>query len=448
MKLDNLSRRSVLKGLGIATLAGAGAAGISKALLAAETKETSPAPTVQAPIRWHKKFKMIGDPHMDSQVLRCLAVVAVRLGDIGEILDTASRIKAGDDESFHTEFFKTAERVRAIGDNCLKKGSKVGAGEAYLRASNYYRASDFYLHANPNDSRILAAYRSCADCFKKGAKLLSFSMEEVQTPYEGTTLRGYFFKASGVSKKAPILIAHQGFDGAIEETYHVPRAANLRGYHCLLFEGPGQGLSIREKGLKFRPDWEKVITPVVDYVVKRSEVDPKRIAYLGISMGGYLAPRAAAFEPRLKVVIANQGIYDFAETVRKGWPPAMFSLLEKDPQAFNEATAGLMKQSTAVRWGVNDGMWKFGADSPADLVLKTNPFVPKNVENIKCKFVVMDGEEESREASDQGKKLYDALTCPKEYMLFTKEEAASLHCQASAHSISDQRLFDWLDKNI
>jgi len=411
----------------------------------AESKEAVPKSPEQAPVLWNQKW-MIGDPHMDNQLLRCLTGVGVRIGEIGEILDTGSRIKAGNDESFYEEFFKTAERVKAIGDDCLKQGFKISAGEAYMRADNYYRASEFMFHADPNDPRILVAYRACADCFKKGAKLLSIPLEEVQIPYEGTTLRGYFFKAHGVEKNAPILIVQQGFDGAMEETYHVPRAANLRGYHCLLFEGPGQGLSIREKGLTFRPDWEKVITPVVNYVVKRKEVDPKRIAYPALSMGGYLSTRAAAGEPRLKIVIANQGIYDFAESNLRELPPIIVKqFLAKDKEGLNNTAAAIMKQSTAFRWSVNDGMWKFGVDSAFGLLEKTRAYTPANMNDIKCKFLVMDGD---GDGSDQGRKLYDALTCPKEYMWFERASTGSFHCQTGAHAISDQRMFDWLDKNI
>ena len=449
MEKERISRRNVLKGLGIAALMGAGGVGIPHPLLAAETKDKPPevAPGLKPPAKWYQKG-IIGDPHMDAHLFRCLSAIWGGMGDLGECLDTASRIKAGNDLSWYEEWFGTAERVRAIADNSLKKGRKISAGEAYMRACNYYRSSEFYLHANPQDARILNASKKSVDCFQKAAPLLSIPVQEVRIPYEGTTLPGYFYLAEGGNKKGPILIVHQGFDATAEETYHVCNSAIKRGYHCLIFEGPGQGRALREQGLRFRSDWDKVVTPVVDYVMTRSEIDPGRVALLGISFGGYLTPRAAAFEPRLKICIANPGIYNWDESIQGHIPPAIRNLLEKDPQAYNNAMANIMKKITIFRWFINDGMWKYGADSAADIMMKLRPYTLQNiVQKIRCKTLVMDGTAENL-SPGQAKQLYDALTCPKEYMLFTDEDAASTHCQGGAHALSNQRMFDWLDENI
>ena len=101
---------------------------------------------------------------------------------------------------------------------------------------------------------------------------------------------------------------HSGFDGTAEELYYNRAVfAIKRGYHCLLFEGPGQGGVIRELNIPFRPNWETVVTPVVDFALKRKEVDPDAIALMGISFGGYLAPRAVAFEHRIRLVSQTAG---------------------------------------------------------------------------------------------------------------------------------------------
>ncbi|RKL01743.1 hypothetical protein BFJ71_g5072 [Fusarium oxysporum] len=88
-----------------------------------------------------------------------------------------------------------------------------------------------------------------------------------------------------------------------------------RGMNVITYEGPGQPTVRRKQNLGFIHEWEKVVTPVVDYLLTRPEVDPKSIGLLGYSFGGMLAPRAAAFEHRLAPVFAVDGVYEFASVV-------------------------------------------------------------------------------------------------------------------------------------
>src|SRR6202012_168835 len=107
----------------------------------------------------------------------------------------------------------------------------------------------------------------------------------------------------------PTVILNNGLDSQSVALYAYGGAAALeRGYNALIFEGPGQGAMLFERQVPFRPDWENVITPVVDYLLSRPDVDPDRIALTGWSMGGEMVSRAAAFEPRLAAVVADPGI--------------------------------------------------------------------------------------------------------------------------------------------
>ena len=96
------------------------------------------------------------------------------------------------------------------------------------------------------------------------------------------------------------MVFHGGYDSTVEESYLVVAAGALRrGYNVIAFDGPGQGSCLRDQGLHFRPDWEAVVTPVVDFALTVPEVDAGRLALMGMSLGGYLAARAAAFEHRI-----------------------------------------------------------------------------------------------------------------------------------------------------
>jgi alpha-beta hydrolase superfamily lysophospholipase len=175
---------------------------------------------------------------------------------------------------------------------------------------------------DPEDRRIQTTWGNSKECFRKAAELFSpqVKVEPVEIPYEQTTLPGYFYSSSNNNsttssskQKRPTLIAHGGFDSTLEELYTAAAAPALeRGYNCLTFEGPGQGEVIRKQKIPFRYDWEKVVTPVIDFVFGSYEgqCDLNGLELMGISKGGYLAARAAAFEHRIAACILNYGVYD------------------------------------------------------------------------------------------------------------------------------------------
>lgn len=396
----------------------------------------------------NKEFTFIDNWYMNTRVKFIMDGIWHRMGNVDEILDTVKRIRHTSELSWFREWDKTAERVKSIGDKSLDGGHEISAGDAYLRAANYYLAAEVFLHTNPDDPRILETYKKGANCFIKGLQLLSEPVSIVAIPYEGTTLKGYFFKAAKQGEKAPVLIVHQGFDAPVEATKYIAEEAVKRGYNCLLFEGPGQGLTIREKKLAFRPDWENVVSPVVDYVLSRDDVDPDNVMLMGISMGGGFATRAAAFEKRLSLCIVDPGYTNIYTMVKDMFGTKLTNLYEQDPKEFNKKFLELAKYDVGTRWGVNHGMWVFGAKTPAEFLdaLKGYDYTSV-VSQISCKMLVMDGTKESWGAG-QAKKLYDSLNCPKYYMQFTEEDSAAFHCQTGAPAVSTQRMFDWLDENV
>ena len=366
--------------------------------------------------------------------------------DIGECVSTARRIKDGDIRSWYKEWLRTADRIYNLAEGFEKEGNIVSAREAYFRASNYYRSAGFYMHAEPDRPKALKSWQRSRESFRKAIASLP-NIEPIKIPYQETTLPGYFIKTSISGAKAPLLVVHTGFDGIAEELYFaVGTAAVKRGYHCLIFEGPGQGEVIRVQKIPYRYDWEKAVTPVVDYALTRPEVDKDKIALMGISMGGYLASRAAAFDTRIKACIANGGIFDFSENIYKGFPPELIILLKTDPEKFDSELEEAMRQSTEINWFFNNGIWTFGVETPADLMLEIKKFTLKDVAGkIKCKMLVIDSEEDMF-FKGQPKKLYNELNCPKDYVVFTKAETAQAHCQAGATAISNEIIFNWLDK--
>jgi len=400
------------------------------------------------PAEWLKAFGF-QESNFAFQACWTLGQAYDRQADIGEVLETCYRIIDGDIDSWYKEWSKTADRVYAVAESCEKRGHSISAGEAYQKASNYYCISEFYKHENPNDTEALLAANKAVYCFQKALSLLSVPVDIIKIPYEDTTLPAYFFKSQQAANgKAPLVIVQSGFDGTAEAHYGNALAAMKRGYHCLIFEGPGQGQALRKQNLLFRHDWETVITPVVDYAESRQEVDKTKIAVIGYSMGGYLVPRAACFEHRPKLFIANGGILDFGANVKDTIPPEVYSLMDTNPGLFESTMDEIKKHSVTANWGFNDGKWKFGGTDYAATIKKFETYrLDKDLlSGIKSHMLICDAAAENIIESTQAKKLFDAIpNSNKTFLLFTEEETAGYHCQPSAFSVLYQKIFDWID---
>ncbi|NQV01565.1 MAG: alpha/beta hydrolase [Bacteroidia bacterium] len=391
------------------------------------------------------------DPQFSFEFLRTIGYSSTGGADIGECLVTASRIEDGNTESWYTEWEKTASRLEKTADNFLAEGHEKSAMEAYFRASGYFRNAEFFLHGNPDDPRILDTWGKSRSCFQKAMKYTDTPIHFVRIPFGETTMPGCLCLADDSGGKRPLLIIHSGFDGTAEDLYfELARLALERGYNCLLFEGPGQGEMIRVQHIPFRPDWEHVITPVVDYAIELPEVDPERIGLIGISFGGYHAPRAVAFEKRIKVCVPNGGIYDFNENVLAKCPPGTEEMIHDKVLAQEldkEITAGITS-GEIKGWVFENGMYTFGAKTPSEFLRMLEPYsLRDDAFRISCKMLVIDSENDDA-LPGQAKQLYDALSCPKEFMLFTAEEGADQHCQMGAVMISGERILNWLDDNL
>lgn len=396
---------------------------------------------------WYE-LNMMGDPILDQVLLFYLGEAWQGIADIGECLETASRVEPSDPTSWAREWRLTAERLRAAGETQEKAGHARSAGSSFMRAATYYRAS-LHRHMNPKAAEVREMAELETVCFTKATRLLGMPVDSVRIPYEGSTLPGYFFRSQKAGKAAPLLIVHQGRDAWAEDCTYIAEEANARGQHCLLVDGPGMGKTLRLQGLPFRHDWEKVVTPIVDYAATIPGVDGARIGLMGLSMGGALAPRAAALEKRLKLCVANPGVYAWSEiyvNYLSGGDPSMAELPFKDPSAFDTIIENMAARNIVIRWGVKDTEWRHGVSSPSAMMKELSKYTNEGfAERISCATLVIDGEGEE---FGQSRRLFDALRCPKDYLLFTNAETAGRHVQVGALAVSTTRIFDWIDEHI
>lgn len=261
---------------------------------------------------------------------------------------------------------------------------------------------------------------------------------------------GFVFSPGNDSAARPTLIMVNGSDGSISNLWGSGAAGALaRGYNVLMFDGPGQQSMLFERDIPFRFDWEAVITPVVDYLLTRTDVDPERIALYGISQAGYWVPRSLAFEHRIAAAIADPGVVDVSTSWIEHLPKSMLALLhDGQREKFDKEMALGMK----MRGGAKTA-WSFRArpyhqtsyyDTMTE-VLKYN--VHDVAASISTPLLITSPEDEQFWPG-QSEKLASLVPGETEVVTFTAAEGANYHCQPLARLLTDQRMFDWLDSKI
>jgi len=371
-----------------------------------------------------------------------------RCADAGEVLATAERIKDSNQESWFTEWGHTADAALEAAEGAGQGGHLVSARDAYLRASAYLATALYAVAGSKDPSRERPAWDRHRDAFDRAMALSDPPAEHLEIPYEDTTLPGYLLRADGSGERRPLLIMNNGSDGAMTAMIAQGGGGGLRrGYNVLLFDGPGQQAALMRQGLFFRPDWEAVLTPVVDHAVGRPDVDPDRIGVIGVSQAGYWVPRAIAFEKRIRAAVADPGVTDVGATWTSKIGHSMTKLLERgDKEKFDRDMRMAERFVPGLRASLEFRMKPYGLESVFDVyrALEEYRLTPDVLARIDTPLLITDPDHEQFWPG-QSRQLHQALTGPKELVRFTAAEGADSHCEPAAPGVREQRIFDWLD---
>ena len=395
--------------------------------------------------------KFFNDPSFDFETRSLFGDIHYGAGDIGEMLTAVANVIDGDAVSWVKEWRSLAERIQAIGDKANKAGHRVSARGAFLRAAVYYAASYVFVDGTDNAeaqlTELFAAHRTCFDLH---VSLLDPPAIPIAVPYEDGDLPGYLFTPADDGVARPTVILNNGSDAAFTFLWPGLGQPGLdRGYNAVIFDGPGQQSMLFQRGIPFRPDWEKVITPLVDFLSERPEVDSSKIVLYGTSQGGYWAPRAAAFEHRLAAVVADPGVVDVATKWKENIPKELVALLEsKDEEGF---TAGM--NYARSQWSsamLQEVAWRakpYGDQSSDYATFRAveEYSLGDVVKQVEAPMMITDPEGEQFWAG-QSKQLFDSLPGTKVIVPFTKAEGADMHIEPMGRSLLEQRMYDWLDE--
>ncbi|HXX29100.1 MAG TPA: alpha/beta fold hydrolase [Myxococcaceae bacterium] len=376
--------------------------------------------------------------------------------DFGEVRSVGQAVGEGDDAAYHEAWVAAAGRVQAEADASLAKGHVKSARELYFRASVFYDTSLHPLYGSPVDPRLLAAFRKQSQALDQALALGPHPIRPLRIPFENTPLPAYFVPAQGFEREVrPLILFTNGYDGTITDMYFASAvAASRRGYHSLLFDGPGQGAMLYEQGVPLRPDWEVVIQKVVDFALTFPLVDARRIALSGWSLGGHLAPRGASGEPRIAALIADPATWGIADGFRdllvrnfRVSAQAAQNLGALDEAIISRLDA-FIRGNRQMRWKViQRGFWVHGVDNLRAYLASAELFTMNGrAERIRCPTLLTQAEGDGLAAGAGA--FFDALRCPKTLLRFSTAEGADGHCEMENRSLLNRRVLDWLDEQF
>lgn len=325
--------------------------------------------------------------------------------------------------SWKTEMIRLAEEAET--DNRL------------INAAFYYRAAEFYILKETGEKKEL--YDKFIDLFDRAFR--NDSIERFEVPYQGTYLPAMKVVPSDI--KRGTVVIHGGFDSFIEEFYSWIAYFAEAGYEVIAFEGPGQGGARRKYDLAFDYEWEKPVAAVLDFFTLDN------ITLLGISMGGWLCLRAAAFEPRITRVIANGHAHDYMQCM----PPFLWNIhmifFNHLRDWSNKMALKKIEQGRSMdAWFAAQLMYISKKEMPLDAF---DTFIALCEENLRPKLVkqdilILSGRKDHFIPNKMHQKQLDVLTNAKSVTgrVFTKEEHAQNHCQIGNVGLALKVMVDWI----
>jgi dienelactone hydrolase len=444
----SLLRAGVLGGGAVAALGVGGLGGAARALASGGAAATQP------------PFRLFAQEDMNFETLFALGSAGYGCSEVGEVVTTVNRINAqgATYQTYYDGFLAMARSVEAIADRELRAGHTASARSAFLRAAMYYDMCLFFVLGTTSRAREADVYAVMQRCWNQASQLFDPPFERVRIPYGRTWMPGYFLRPDTRPVRRPTVIINNGSDAQNVDLFVYGGAAALeRGYNALIFEGPGQGSMLFERQIPFRVDWEHVVTPIVDYLRSRPDVDRRRIATTGWSLCGEAIIRAAAFEHRLAAVVADPGVLD----VWLAWPASIRSLFshgatrqqvnhawqtEVVPHLNATGRFTLAKRSElfgrqylhAARAGrVFGDLWDLG-----QILMRLN--VIDVAKRVTSPTLITEYQDDAL-VTGQARKVYDLLQCPRQFHFFTSAHGAEYHDAPMAPQTRNQVVFDWLN---
>ncbi len=350
-------------------------------------------------------------------------------GDLDEVRAVSEQIKTNQDWK---------RQLILLGDRAL-------AEQRQENAIAYYRMSEFFMAEGDPDK--LTCYQKAVDLFYDyyQSYFADGRVQRLAVAYDGVMLPVLYTKSKTESKGTILL--HGGNDSYFEELFFPMLYLAEKGYEVYLFEGPGQGGVLRQQGKKFTYQWEKPVKALLDHF------QLENVILIGVSLGGMLAPRAAAFESRISRVVAWSAFPNFLDIALDDLPRAargLFKMLLKTRQKhlINWMMTSAMKKDPFMQWIFEHGMYAYDAPTPFDYLNKLNDFQMLNVaDRITQDVLILHGKKDHFIPWRMYRDVVEGLTHARSVTLrlFTQQEAACNHCQCGNTQLALDTILHWLE---
>src|SRR5262245_4630997 len=354
---------------------------------------------------------------------------AVALGEIDEVCERL-RPRQGEPDAWREEWCAMGRRLEAVADAAAAEGRDMTAGNYYLRAGMYYFTGERFVPPGPLKREI---GETALRCQHAGLRRRHPNIEVVEVPYESTTLPALFMKAPGVTEPAPAVVVFDGMDNCKEmSVLFAGLELAARGMHTLAIDGPGQGESLRLRGLHARHDYEVPGRAAYDWIAARPEVDPSRVAVTGYSFGGYYAARIAAFDRRYAAGVAFAALHwDLA-----AWQREVKRRHDTDPRTTAQSTFHFP--------------WVMGCPDMDAAIEKARRFSLDGVaEKIACPFLIVHADGDQVVPVASAHRLHAAVGSPRKRLkILTAADGSTYHAQADNRQVGIDYIADWLTSEV
>jgi pimeloyl-ACP methyl ester carboxylesterase len=388
--------------------------------------------------------RFFADQTYHFQTLRALSDVPSDGADTSEVLETIKHIRSGDGQGWFKAWSETGDRVAT---RAAAATDRIARGRALLRAHNYCRTAEFFLPSD-DPKRPVSATKNIR-AFYAGFDAIGVAYQQIKVPYgDNHHLDAVYYPAAKRDTKRPLIVLCGGIDSTVEELYFVlVKDARERGYDVLTFDGPGQGSMLRDQGMTFTHEWEKPTKALIETFLA-SHPRPEKIVLVGMSMGGYLAPRAAAFDDRFDGVVAYDVFFDMGAAAMRYVPAIAFWLCDRGLGHIVDLLIRVKAASSpGFDWAVKNSMWVLGTKHPLDTIKELQKYTLAGVaQRISGDVLILAGAEDHFVPIEQVTKMEKELTGARSVTtrIYDRASGGAEHCQLGAQTLWHADFFDWI----